>query len=478
MLSRLLFGAVALASFVTAAPAIEPVTHAVEIRSDSEGSGVEVWEEDESGGLERRGKKGSYFLLVNATPWKMTLSGRSSYQMNVWEFPETIEPGTSNRIYIEGKGHIDDGGELSYRFQDLLGHPDFEFRYSGKLGENRVPGAGIGFGSLETVNNKPGTFHKLEWRKDNNMPFIIASSEEDPANPSIHPWLVSTNPPQDWMHATYPRISCLKLRELAIPGTHDSGMSQFNGGSGFGAPLNSKTQELSVAGQLEYGARWFDIRPSKTGGRWATGHYSFAAGNWHGGNGEYLDDIIDGINRFTENNKELIILNVAQGLNSNNFKGDKDAKISQEEWEDVMRKLERIDHRVENRGGEEDLSHLRISDFIQDHKGFFRRNQLPLFDKYANENNQDKMIADQLDKMRNERTSPASPMFLLSWTLTQSGLDVIANGKGANRVLIEKLWPAMSSSTYPNIINVDAYPSNRDFAALSMAINYHFAPRC
>ncbi|KAI8664571.1 hypothetical protein NCS55_00966400 [Fusarium keratoplasticum] len=503
MLSRLLFGAVALASFVTAAPAIEPVTQAVEIRSDSEGSGVEVWEEDESGGLERRGKKGSYFLLVNATPWKMTLSGRSSYQMNVWEFPETIEPGTSNRIYIEGKGHIDDGGEVSYRFQDLLGHPDFEFRYSGKLGKNRVPGAGIRFGSLETVNNKPGTFHKLEWRKDNNIPFIIASSEEDPANPSIHPWLVSTNPPQDWMHATYPRISCLKLRELAIPGTHDSGMSQLNGRSFFGAPLNSKTQELSVAGQLEYGARWFDIRPSKTGGKWATGHYSFKAGNWHGGNGEYLDDIIDGINRFTENNKELIILNVAQGLNSDNFKGDKHAKISQAEWEDVMRKLERINHRVENRGGEEDLSQLRVSDFIQDRaaviiivdaqlyktedrvdlsafadKGFFRRNQLPLFDKYANENNQNKMIADQLDKMRKERTSPASPMFLLSWTLTQLGLDVIANGKGANRALIEKLWPAMSSSTYPNIINVDAYPSNRDFAALSMAINYHFAPHC
>lgn len=93
MLSRLLLGAAALASFVAAAPAIEPVTHAVKIRSDNEGSSVEVWEDDESGGLERRGKKGSYFLLVNATPWKMTLAGRSSYQMNVWEFPEIIEPG-------------------------------------------------------------------------------------------------------------------------------------------------------------------------------------------------------------------------------------------------------------------------------------------------------------------------------------------------------------------------------------------------
>ncbi|KAJ4326729.1 hypothetical protein N0V84_002847 [Fusarium piperis] len=503
MLSRLLLGVAALASFVTAAPAIEPVTHAVEIRSDSEGSGIEVREKDESGGLERRAKKGSHFLLVNATPWKMTLSGRSSYQMNVWEFPRTIEPGTSNRIYIEGEGHIDDGGEASYRFQDLPGHPDFEFRYSGKLGIDRVPGAGIRFTTLETLNNKPGSFHKLEWREDNNIPFIIASSEKDPRNPSIRPWLVSTNPPQDWMHATYPRISCLKLRELAMPGTHNAGMSQFNGFSGGASSGNTKTQELSVASQLEYGARWFDIRPSKTGGKWATGHYSFLPGSWQGGNGEYLDDIIDGINRFTDNNKELIILNLSHGFNSDNFKGDGDARISQGEWEDVMRKLERINHRVENRGGEPDLSRLRASDFIQDRaaviivvdaqlyktedrvdlsafadKGFFRRNQLPLYDSYADTNIQNDMIANQLDKMRKERQSTDSPMFLLSWTLTQDILNIIENGKGANRALIEKLWPAMSSSTYPSIISVDAYPPNRDFVALSMAINYHFAPRC
>lgn len=168
-----------------------------------------------------------------------------------------------------------------------------------------------------------------------------------------------------------------------------------------------------------------------------------------------------------------------------------------------MKKLERINHRVVNRGGEGDLSQLRVSDFIQDRaaviiivdaqlyktqdrvdlsafaeKGFFRRGQLPLYDRYAKESNQNKMIADQLDKMKQERQSTDYPMFLLSWTLTQTGLNVVENGKGSNRALIEKLWLAMSSSTYPNIINVDAYPSNRDFVALSMAINYHLAPRC
>lgn len=69
-------------------------------------------------------------------------------------------------------------------------------------------------------------------------------------------------------------------------------------------------------------------------------------------------------------------------------------------------------------------------------------------------------------------------MFLLSWFLTQRLNPVILNAKQANRALIELLWPRMSPSAYPNIISVDAYPENRDLAALAMAINYHFAPLC
>ncbi|KAF5578905.1 plc-like phosphodiesterase [Fusarium subglutinans] len=504
MLHRFLLYVSLLTSFTVAAPPTELDTHSIDAGSGSNvgTAGNHVLER-----LERRcDKVGSYFLLVNATPWKMTLSRNVSYQMNQFKFPKTIKPGTSNRIYIQGKGHKDDAGEASYKFKDLPGDPDFEFKYKSET-------AGIRFTKLKTLNNKRGSFHKLAWHWDNNVPFIIASSENDPKNPSLWPWLVSSNPPEDWMHSIYPRIACLTLRELAIPGTHNSGMSWFHRRSFFGTPANAQNQKLHIPEQLKNGARWLDLRPSKTGGKWATGHFSFGWGNWHGGNGEYLDKIIADVNAFTKSNKELIIINVSHGLNSDTFKGKKNARMTQREWNEVMTKLEKLNYRVENRSYVRDLTKLRVSQLIPGRaaviiiiddvidkkyyngsqesiklapvdvsafakKGFFQRSQFPLVDHYAETKPQKKMAADQLTKMKKHRKSPKSKIFLLSWILTQRMKPLIHNAEMANRALIELLWPAMSASTYPNIISVDAYPDNRDLAALAMAINYHFAPLC
>ncbi|KAG4282111.1 hypothetical protein FPRO06_11014 [Fusarium proliferatum] len=524
LLCRLFLCISALTSFTIAAPPVDLATNGVEARSDSKHFDVEAPGDRVLEQLERRCiKVGSYFLLVNATPWNMTLSRKVSYQMRKFNFPETIKPGeelyfdrqfdwtdwvlgTSNRIYIEGSAHEDDAGEASYEFRDLPGKPDFELKY-------KDGSAGIRFTKLRTLNNKRSSFHKLVWHADNNFPFIIASSETDPRNPSISPWIVSSNPPEDWMHSIYPRIACLSLRELAIPGTHNSGMSRFHGRSFMGLPRNSKTQMLNVSAQLKYGVRWLDIRPTLTKGKWATGHFSFGAGNWHGGNGEYLKDIIDGLNDFTSRNKELIIVNLNHGLNTDTFRGNKHARMTQVEWDWVMTRLERINYRVENRSYVRDLTKYRVSKFIEDRpaviiivddlvdkryprgvkgpatlvpvnvsefakKGFFTRSQFPLFDEYANTGKQKKMAADQLTKMKKRRKRPKSKMFLFSWFLTQYLHPVLPNARDANRALIELLWPAMSPSTYPNIISVDAYPADRDIAALAMAINYHFAPQC
>lgn len=280
-----------------------------------------------------------------------------------------------------------------------------------------------------------------------------------------------------------------------------------------GLPRNTKTQMLKISAQLKYGVRWLDIRPTLTDGKWATGHFSFGAGNWHGGNGEYLKDIIDSLNDFTSRNKELIIVNLSHGFNTDTFRGNKHARMTQEEWDWVMTRLERVNYRVENRSYVRDLTKSRVFKFIKGRpaviivvddlvdkkyppgfigpatqvpvnvsgfakKGFFTRSQFPLFDEYANTENQKRMAADQLTKMKKRRKRPKSKMFLLSWFLTQFLHPVLPNARDANRALIELLWPAMSPSTYPNIISVDAYPADRDIAALAMAINYHFAPRC
>lgn len=36
---------------------------------------------------------GSYFLMINATPWNLTKGEQSHYQMNTWEWPDTFAPG-------------------------------------------------------------------------------------------------------------------------------------------------------------------------------------------------------------------------------------------------------------------------------------------------------------------------------------------------------------------------------------------------
>lgn len=53
----------------------------------------------------------------------------------------------------------------------------------------------------------------------------------------------------------------LRLSELVIPGTHDSGARYV------GLPFFSRCQELSIAGQLEAGARYLDIRLGDDDGR-------------------------------------------------------------------------------------------------------------------------------------------------------------------------------------------------------------------
>lgn len=36
---------------------------------------------------------GSYFLMINASPWNLTKIDESAYQMNTWEWPSVFTPG-------------------------------------------------------------------------------------------------------------------------------------------------------------------------------------------------------------------------------------------------------------------------------------------------------------------------------------------------------------------------------------------------
>lgn len=80
------------------------------------------------------------------------------------------------------------------------------------------------------------------------------------------------------MPSIYYQISCLSLREIAFPGSNDAGMSALDEISGAAAPWNKLTQTIDISKQFQYGSRYFDIRPVRSGGTYKTGHYGFGLG--------------------------------------------------------------------------------------------------------------------------------------------------------------------------------------------------------
>lgn len=64
----------------------------------------------------------------------------------------------------------------------------------------------------------------------------------------------------NWMRDRLGRLGGKTLRELVLPASHDSGMYTT------GISVLAKTQELSIGGQLEYGIRYFDLRPKYDAG--------------------------------------------------------------------------------------------------------------------------------------------------------------------------------------------------------------------
>jgi hypothetical protein len=414
-----------------------------------------------------------------------------------------------------GGTRSDDGGEVVYQLDGT--DKTFEIFYHAKGGDTDATiNVQMNF---STLGNDYGSKIPLTWEGDNGAPggyatpFILASSDTDLSTATI----ISNSLPQSWMANTYDRISCLQLREFAMPGTHDSGMSEFHEGQGLAIAGNTKTQIQNIAGQLEYGARWFDIRPVSYSGNWETGHYGFTGGDWRGGNGQTFASVIEQVNAFTASNAELIILSLSHGVARDDFhdhESEDGTHLTQDDWNEIMTILLQINHRVTGEDPSTDLTQLPLSHFIENGpaviiyiednvygddespgpvvdvsafvaEGIFSKEQFPVINNYANSDDIDSIMEDQLNKMVQDRTSPQSEMFLLSWTWTIQNIGdalnfegIIGNAQILNAQLPQNLWNNTNSNRYPNMITVDAYPTNMDITALAVAINYHFAPKC
>ena len=261
----------------------------------------------------------------------------------------------------------------------------------------------------------------------------------------------------DWMQQNISSLGLKKLKDICIVGSHNAGMSICKNPTEFAKPCNTVTQTLDILGQLQNGARYFDIRPTISGGVYRTGHYSDTRHillRWQGSNGQSIDDIISDINTFTSGHNELVILKIWQDLQTDNHY----QAFSQAEMDGLLKKLSSINYLYINTNTPGlNLTEQTVNEYIgsnrprvlitveprdnnvalgsYDGNGFFAGSAFPLYDEYSDINQVETMITDQIKKMRGNNN--AKP-FLLSWTLTQSK-DQAKNCSLAN-ILPSWIW--------------------------------------
>jgi hypothetical protein len=435
--------------------------------------------------------------------------------MDAWTWP-TISAGQVNRVYVEfgTKGHTrDDAGEAFYDIKDtsekftvLARKPD-DYKLTIDLNE------------LSTKTSPKGSKVELGFRHDAAVNWILSQDEGGA-------WWSNSETQTDWMQQSMGSLANRTLKHIAMPGSHDAGMTTFNPGTVGANYANTQTQYLNFYQQLMHGSRYFDLRPVVSNGEWVAGHYSEIgdAGVWLGGNGQSIKDIIQQVNDFTKDHKELVIINLSHTLDTDNdYK-----ELSQDQWNKLFDTLKGLNNRftVDNPGNT-DFSNSVLGDFITDrasvfivaqlpggislgnyaNEGFFSQDNFPFYDSYSNSNDYNDMKNDQLDKVKKERNLVADDgnrkdkFHILSWTLTQQAEDVlnfdnaIMNfGAEVFDGLISEAFNSFTPESFPNVLFVDAlgvrdkpvvFPfdkprevgTNTDIVALAIAINHAKAGR-
>jgi hypothetical protein len=128
----------------------------------------------------------------------------------------------------------------------------------------------------------------------------------------------------DWMHEIYANHPEKALRQIIIPGTHDTGTDQMTPQSSAASALEgimkiapkgavvawSKTQDRSMGQQLADGIRYFDMRVENTGQGWMT---------YHGLLSNRLTDMLQELAYFLEAHpREIVLLDFQSLVNFNN----------------------------------------------------------------------------------------------------------------------------------------------------------------
>ena len=267
---------------------------------------------------------GGFLWIINATSRRLTFSNKHSYQMTKWDFHD-VSSQSQERFYIEYdqtpfKHKTDDGGEATFRLDGT--NSCFELR--ARWPDVNECGLEV-FWNVNTdlydVFPPGGSCCELGWINNGSLALLIiekgAKTTVCTSSPSkksiVSPLAWKRAPPKlciPWMEEYEDLLERLTLSELTLPGTHDSGTykpveaieSPFVKTLSIAKPF-VKTQNLSIAKQLEYGIRVLDIRVGqKSGGRYIICHDKHKT--------RYsLREALGEVKGFIDNtNKEIVIL--------------------------------------------------------------------------------------------------------------------------------------------------------------------------
>lgn len=427
--------------------------------------------------------QGGYVTLVNATEYDWRRTYQDQQNMKTWDFPSRIPKGTSVSRYVEWDRAQPSRPE-AYGFANYTLDVPGQHYFMVHASDNAGFDIRIEFVNMQTP---AGTIIDLGWKHDGYVNFVLAGK--------LGAFTSNGGRADRWMQDNLGLLGDRTLRQLCIPGSHDAGMSVLNAGTGGANACNTLTQSVSIGEQLSLGARYFDIRPVITANLYRTGHYSQAAGMWHGANGQDLPSIVNEINDFTQDRQELVILKLSHDLNTDLGRLDY-APLTQDNWDYLLGYLAgslRNLFTVPDPARGVDLSRLTLREFVgggrsavvvivepsdstinfeaHENRGFYPLCAFHVFDEFSNTTSLDTMRDDQVAKMRKIRRSPDSRLFVLSWTLTwKGGWCIHSLADLANPQLYAQLLNHCTADCYPNILYID-YVQSPEIAAMAVAVS-------
>ena len=448
-----------------------------------------------------------HVVIINGTKNDWVLEKREqTNNITVWGFPATIRAGSKVSVPVawqeEGAWIREVVARAGYGIPAT--GETFEFQAAFPVnGSRRIQ---MWFSNITSVNHPKGSTYSIGWVDGGRTNFVLSG-----AMVGNYPYDSTYAPPKyAWMCQNIDRLGGRTLRRLCMPGSHNAGMSSFNAHTIGASKCNTVAQTLTVAGQLAQGARYFDIRPVRTSGKYATGHYTETGSvlGWQGANGESIAAIVNDVNAFLDGDPEFVVLRLSHDLDTDNRPY---RPLNQQQYEELLSFLaQNLKYRYVNPGAA-DLTQLPLGEFIGYDKvtshssvvvvvdpgdatvqipdsylksGFYPASAFPVVDDYTSTENVDEMARDQIRLMDENRTSPDSTVLVLSWTLTQSSdsavacqfttdtsRDIVGLANKANPEIYDKLWDAITTQRFPNILYTDNVNQTLNLE-LALAVNF------